>query len=391
MPLAVSWVGLLLLGTLEGFPPSAGDRPGDVHDLGPGLPDAIATAYSANLNGPRFGTIRFRLLNGEALNLDVARQGEIPNSAVADGLYVFDGPRGRYECVFPSATIAAHRTRLDENRWRTRLNLSVRAVTDGRLCLADIVDVDSDDRTDSHTAQIEPGVDVYARSLGLPIGPRVPVQPRDSLEAMIKGTLQDHTWTLTVEEHVDHEGVDTVLLHFDNGQPGRRRIRYDFWVDLARGALPRRVRSQPNEPPDAASETFFDDLRLVDGKCWLPFRMTLGHQHDRYVRHFAIDEVDLSTRPPASSYALEFPQEIPMVNAATMLRYAPRKTWDLANLPGPSSRETTKLKLQEPSVLPPPMPGERPARSWWPAALWLAAGAALLATAGYVFWRRRHA
>jgi hypothetical protein len=359
------------------------------------IAEAIRTAYVANRDAPKFGTIRFRLSNGEAADFEAACRGELKDPAVAEGFYAFDGPRGHFECVFPIEVMASRRKKFEDGGWLTQLSSSMRAVTDGQLTLRDLVYVTDDGKRETHTAQIEPGVAEYTRSVDTPFAfaPGIP-EPRSpaSLDRMIELSRPGGTWRLaSVEEAVRLGEVETVLLTFDQDQ-GDSSARVQYWVDLERGALPRQIRrTDRSGPAEATVLTRLDDIRMVDVKCWLPFRMTDYLSNNKYTRQYIVSDTDFNERPPRSTFRLKFPYAIPMVNAATMTRYAPREVWDLSDLPRLGSGEATKLKVQAPVPDPPSMPGERPAPGpWWPWLL-MVFGGALVTAAWTLSRRRRHA
>lgn len=360
---------------------------------------AIATAYAANLGGPSFGTIKFRLLNGEASDPNAARRGVLTDIAVAEGLYAFDGPQGLYRCQFPLDAMVSHRTELDNGGWMTRLNSSERAITNGELSLHDLVAENRDGDSETHTAQIEPGVEAYARAIGLPIAPCVPQRRGLALDQMIHQALgrENHWRLVSVEQGVSLDNAETVRLTLEQEESESPSTRLQFWVDLEHGAVPRRIRNVTffkDSETQNINDSYFDDVRLVDGRCWLPFRMTQYSVNDRYTRQYVIDSANFKERPAKSMFRLKFPKAIPMVNAAPKppLRYAPRKVWDLSDLPSPSSKETKQLVVQAPKpdprlAMPPgnPIPAWRRWRPW----MLLVLGNVLLALGVIILWWRK--
>jgi len=114
--------------------------------------EAIRTAYAANRAALSYGTVRFEVLSGHAKDLESARRGDFARKWTATGLYVFDGPRARYEVVYPIADLVSARTKTGPKAWSTPL-VSERFLTDGRLSLIDKIGVDPDDRNYFHTTQ----------------------------------------------------------------------------------------------------------------------------------------------------------------------------------------------------------------------------------------------
>ena len=357
------------------------------------LAETIRLSFDANLAASDFGAIHFERIEGFATSSDAARRGEFADPAVGEGFYAFNDRWGTYRCIFPVSDVASRRVQLSKNSWVSRLSGSKRAITNGKISLFDSIGLGEDGKREIHTAQIEPGVSTYSSSVGLLFAPHLPVLLDGSLSDLLKKALtQGPDWSLdSIEDKMQLDGVETLLMTLRSHPTGRDLTVKRYWVDPTMGAIPRKVETVAGEGSTSVKfDVFNDDIRLVGGKLWLPHRMTMYSRRDGYTYHFKILSTDFAQRPKPSEFVLEFPQPRKIVNAATMVTYAPRKVWDLSDLPASGSKDAEPIVLQQPSVLPPAMPEVRPQRSAWPVILMVVGALAILIAAALI-WRRRRA
>ncbi len=355
--------------------------------------DTIRTAYAANRAAFPHGTVRFRLTVGRAPTLEAARKGKLSPEWTAEGFYVFDGPRARYERIHTRSDMVSARTKRGPNEWNSPLT-SRRFITDGRLTLWDVISVAPDDQSDTHTAQIDPGTEVaFDSDFLFPLDLGRPTPGRSELDRRIgdAGRPDSSTRLRDVREAKPGSSEVVVAFAWTGPPPGRCEYR----VDLERGAIP--IQFGNHAPEIAGKETpsrwiEYGDIRLVNGQGYLPFSMTIIDAPEggsRYVQQLIITEAEFKAKPDTALFQLEFPEERRIINSASMVRYAAQKTWDLGKLPRSNSSDSQKITLSPAPVSAPVMPGPKPMGSSWPYIV-VCGGLILLATAA-ILWRRSRA
>ena len=359
--------------------------------------EAIRTAYAANRAALGYGTVRFEVAAGHAKDVESARRGDFARIWTATGFYVFDGPRARYEVVYPIADMVSARIKTSPKSWTSPLS-SERFLTDGRITLIDKIEVNPDDREYFHTAQINPGTETaFGNGFLFPLDLGNP-RPKDwELDRAI-GDMNRPGTSMSVIEFGPSSPRDPSVLRFIIEWKGPPVGRLDYLIDLEKGAIPKSLVMVP-EFVDGRKATDWrtecDDIRPVGEGRYLPYRYLVldtppNGGGPRFARQLRIIEADFATRPAASQFRLEFPEARTMTDSASMVRYPAQKTWDLANLPRAASPGNQKLTMSGPPATAPEMPGPIQPRSQWPFVL-MGLGALIVAVALVFAWRRSHA
>jgi prepilin-type N-terminal cleavage/methylation domain-containing protein len=346
------------------------------------LPDAICTSYEANrllLN--HHGSAKFQLSTGRAANLDKAMAGDWTERSVATGVLLYAGPNIRYECVYSSDQMAQHTTRISKNELTTTLS-SVRLLSNGKATLVDMIDAEDATKT-THFAQIFPSNDLLPKHIEFPLDLGLETQHARRLAPLlhtVKIAEADVSLSL-VQSSVKLDNLDVSLLAFK-----LPRGQIEFWIDLARGALPVQIRYS-DERGVELRVIRSRDIRATRNGGWLAFR-EMTYSSDHTVREQVIDDAQFESAPPLSAFTLEFPEAISIIDNAAGARYAPQKKWNLASLPALGSPGTRKVVVSSPPPLAPSLPRIRPS---WPLVTYVLSGCALvcLFLAGLVVYRRR--
>ncbi len=154
------------------------------------LAEAISTAYAANRSSITYGNFRFRYDVGRAADLESAARGDWSRRASARGGYAFDGVNAVYERVFSAAGMAADRVPTGVNQWSSQLD-SKRRLTNGKVTLWDNLIADDRGTSHLHTAQIDPGVEIFHRGMLFPLDLGSPRRERRGLRPRGKGANRD--------------------------------------------------------------------------------------------------------------------------------------------------------------------------------------------------------
>lgn len=357
--------------------------------------DAVQTAFNANRAVLPYGTIRFTFAVGRAENAEAAGRGELKDKWVAEGLYIYDGPRARYECIFSAADMLAERTDLGSGSSSSSL-VSQRFLTDGKVSLFDsmhpsgvkgsTVPAEKDLALYLHMHQIDPGTEPFFKSALIPIGLGNP-NYKDSLTGLLEAvkTGQEGWKLIDIDEHAKFDGFNVALFTFESPD-----AQVKFSVDLERGAITRR-RQSGTKGQGTSGEDRYGDIRQVAGKGWVPFSWTI-FMAGGLAKQLVIQEADFVKRPDPSVFRLEFPSPVPMINTANYTRYEPRKVWSLGELPLPSSPEARRISppSASSSSTPPVMPVESEPIATW-AIVCLVLGMFAILFASFTYWRRRRA
>jgi len=214
--------------------------------------------------------------------------------------------------------------------------------------------------------------------------------------------------TLTgVDDSARLDGNDLVKLSFELPNP---RTQVTFWVDLEHGGIPvqtRVVEEAKDQRTLVVSEEHLRDLRRV-ASGWLPFRMVHvsgrtsrtegsgaslpgGALSGLFVRETVVDEANFESRPAATTFALEFPEEVSVIDSDRLLAYGRRRVWTLRDFSPAARAKGRRISLASPfPTQPPAMPLD--SRSWWPAGLAIVGLACVLSAGALLLYKwRRHA
>jgi hypothetical protein len=181
---------------------------------------------------------------------------------------------------------------------------------------------------------------------------------QENLGFELRGALSGNPdYRVSEIREADFEGTRVVFIAL-----AYARGRGEFWVDLERGAIPlkRVIRSNGANGDTREIVAYYDDLKLIQGRGWLPFKSTTWYGSDKTAKQLLIQEANFSERPSPTSFGLEFPAETTLVDEAVGLRYPPRKVWDVNSLPAANAVGVEKVEYAaSPGTAPLPLPGER--------------------------------
>lgn len=319
--------------------------------------DYMRTAYRANRELFTFGTIDFAYSSGKAQNADDARAARLSNSMTAHGLYAFDGKNTRYERIYDEQDLIKNTTR-NGDQLRTPAN-SFRALADGQSCLLDHISSTASLDGVIHTVEIYPDAKLLYRDFLFPIDLWHPNPVGFDLASDIDA-IQKGVFTMEgLDPKASFEGHEVVHLSFRT-----ENIRRSYWIDLKRGAVPLQIRHEVEEA-HRVFQVNHDDLRPANGSGWLPRKVTMYLESNKLARQVVIREMKLDTPPDPSTFRIEFPKPIPMIDGAKKLIYDPRASWSLISLPSANSSQAKKLGVAEHQQPAPEMPGERPNWPSW--------------------------
>ena len=365
------------------------------------------------------GTLRFHATHGHpGPATSVEEAGRMLNAdwkrlSRSTGLFIFDGPRRRYENLYPTEQEVALRTKTSRNKGFSPI-FSTRLLTDGETTLKDNVDVSpEDDKTELHTPSSYTGTKVfYQNAIHLPLHLTDPAPSGADLGRCLGDLLEGREPMRLVEvnEEAKLDGIPVIKLTIESSNP---RQQFIFWVDLEHGAIPLRRCCITAASEGAAAiweQETYSDIRWV-GKGWLPFHrsVALGNLTSNaaapsvlpsdgslsifLVREMIVNEADFEKRPDAALFALEFPKEFNVLDSDRRLAYGRRRVWTLKDF-SPDARARARpigVASRSPQASP-TMPNARDVRGWWPAVLLLLGITCVGAAGALLFQRlRRHA
>jgi hypothetical protein len=341
---------------------------------------AIRTAYMANRAALTYGEIRFEMVTK---NPHMAGARSDSAETLAKGYYAYDGPVARYETVYPAEVMAKSQTVIGKEV--TSWTVSQRLLTDGKLTLWDRMSpVNNKEGEYDHAAQVNPGTDIFYQYFAFILELGVPGRSKGTLMNLINGTLDAEKYKLKSYEYGDKGSEQhEVLLTFES-----ETLHARCWVDLKRGAIPRRISITTDKSPvELLAE--YGDIRWVGDKAWLPYQWTVTAP-DGFARIIKITECSVVKKPDPTAFRLDFEKPIPMLNSATSLKYPASKSWDLRHLPSPHSPGVRILERAVPSMpLPAMASGSTEAGDYWWRPPLVISALVLLAAGGIVLFRRR--
>ena len=348
------------------------------------LVEAIHTAHQANRALMTRATIRLRFSIGDAPDMSAALAGRWTDRSDADGLFVMDGPRMRYDQLFEPEVMRAKRHATGPMSYSTRVT-SVRVVTDGRVTLTDLMSfkpASVGGEPLSRQVRIDPGVDPFFLRTHLPLRPGrqgTGTSFGTVVELLRNGAEGIRLKEVKLGSRLDGVEVAEVAIEVADGTTR-------FWFDLRRGAVPILERSETNGGKIFTLDRC-EDLRQVAGGAWLPFRRVRYTNNGNSVWEWSILEADFDKVPDEGQFRLTLPKAQSVMDAAAMREYPPADVWDLARLPPANAPGVRPLLPRMSTVEPPTMPGERHPTPY--ASIATVAVGVILVTLAVVFWRRR--
>jgi hypothetical protein len=312
---------------------------------------------------------------GKARSVAEARAGKLEPATfvTANGTCLFDGSQMRYECVLD---------RVNGNL-PTRLP-SVRILRRENLVLFDTLLPRKDSQELHHHPAILNATNILASVVHLPLELGVPEDPNYNLARDIDESLAipPRLALKALRPAAELEHIPVVEVTFTAYGVDRT-----YWIDLRRGALPLQVRDM--EGDGRSFQRNYDDIRLVAGAGWLPFKSTF-FVSDGISEHVEIRDVDAETTPSSDRFALEFPNPVTLIDKERKARLAPQSRWTLAMIGSPPRGSSTPMSSGAGlGGSPPGLAPERQAPPHWG---WfvMAVGMILLVATILVHRLRRH-
>ena len=337
---------------------------------------AIRTAYMANRTALAYGEIRFEVVTRRS-NGDMPA-GTASADVVGQGFYAFDGAYSRYELTYPPETMRKNQV-INANEVTSFVD-SQRMLTDGQVTLWDRITPGTNADDAMHTVQINPGTEIFYKYTQMIIEVGEPDSCKGKFLRLIDGALNENKYTLKKLTFSDHGRTNEASMEFDSP-----KLHAVCLIDLDHGAIPRRISIKTSDGLESVEE--YQEIRQVADKAWLPNKWTLNAPGG-FLRVFKITGSEFVRKPKPAAFQLDFTQAIPLINAAKGLKYAPRKSWDLHQLPPPSSPDSIKLQLERPGMPVPIAAGAPDARyRWWITPLVISAVTIL--AVGLLLLRRR--
>jgi hypothetical protein len=349
------------------------------------LAHALHDGFASNQSSFPFGQISFVYIRGIAKGDVSARSGDFGSSYTASCLYNYNGTTARYERIFRDEDMRAANKKVGNEI--TSIIDTFRMATNGECTLYDSIAIA--EKVKSRGTKLSPGARDFDRDFQFPLSLGRPlVGGFYNLGKSLQGALQGEPGRRikTVEAHFKYEGRDVVrvVLTTTTGE-------VEYYVDTERGAVPLKIVDRESASDRLAAQQvihYLDDLRLIPGHGWLPFKQSWWYSVDGRGYQIVLGEANFESPPGESAFALDFPKAISLVDAAKGIRYPPNRTWNVLRLPRTDSSGVEKVEYSSiPDDAVPKLPGEMPARSGY-SLLILGAAAAALAV-GTMIWRRR--
>ena len=184
-----------------------------------------------------------------------------------------------------------------------------------------------------YNPQITPGMTFYDRHYKFPLHIGNTMAHYYDLYADLTDTLSQGELILK-EVRIDEGNMAYVSLE---AKIGTR----EYWLDLNRGAIPTKIHDYYYDGK-RNEDIYYDEIVEVKGKGFFPKLTCEVFDGGRRVELLRIDSYNVDSIPPDSSFALSFPKAIRLLDVPKSLRYSPRKSWSLLNLPKAGSRDAIK-------------------------------------------------
>jgi hypothetical protein len=341
----------------------------------------LRLSYKANKDAFAFGTFHFEYIRGSSASLSDAESGIFRRSIKEDGFYAFDAKNARYDLIAHPKDYAAFTTRIDERRTSSTA-LTLRMLTDGEVTLVELLRPNESATAFVHSPRIHQGKLFYGDAyFHFPLW----IGDSDAREYDLFSDLnavKDGRFSLVeLDFGARLDGFTVCKLSF-TWKDGKRT----YWIDSSRGSVPLRILSHYNSA-NRDVIFIFADLEQVQGAGWLPRRRIHIIGPGAIVDRIVVTEIDTRHKPPPSTFQLDFPEPIGLVDGARKLVYPKRKSWSLLNLPGRSS-PGTRPAIPSTYISPADLPGEVEAGPPW--AIIVPVGVVVFLVAGSILIITRH-
>jgi hypothetical protein len=317
----------------------------------------VRLLYKSNKDSFQFGKFRFAYRRGSCASAAEAEAGVFSRFAEMEGFYAFDGTNARYEKVAKAVDLAAATKKISANKTSSIL-ASFRMLTNGKVTFMDSLTADEITRAIRHKATISKDPVAFDRKLEFPLylGNKAP-HAYDLFHALTE--VKEGRASLDqfeIDSLLGERKVNKLTIDYKNA-------KVTYWIDLERGGIPLRI---VQEPAGQGTKSLIvqERLQFVASAGWIPMRR-LEVIGEKTFHEYVLTEIDIERKLDATVFRLDFSDPIGLVDQARQLRYSPRSSWSLLDLPGPSSNGTKTVDLR-PAFAADDLPGESAPSTSWP-------------------------
>lgn len=332
---------------------------------------AIAKRYVANRECVERCKATFVRMEGRAPNVEAARRGELEDLVKAKGVYVFDGSRKRFECLFDDDAIKSH-TSPDFKPSPTGGERSAVCEFMSTLLLADGSSTlvyhrsynpfsnEFDRVADIHEAEKVPASGYIWFPLGLGLYHSTPSEGAGETLERAWDLLPPKAVELKQDAPYGDRMVHVVTLGYEGGDA-------TYWVDYKRGCIPLRELHRSAKEDDY-QETYREQVSLIGGKLWFPSRMVHYISLTRRVRIIEVESIQINTPVSEADLTIRFPEPVGITDLAHRRGYSKATSFSLSKLDHPDKAASHPIRIATSAPPPlgaPALPGEiESSRSW---------------------------
>ena len=307
----------------------------------------IRRIYEANKNVFPWGELRYTYTRGSAESIDDAKEGLIKNPITVTCRYLFKGSLTLYEREITPKFYRENSRKTGENQYSVAIPaMPLRMLTHEGVTLLDCASLQDREGSEPYWAynpQIIAGDETRLRGDGIPLGLGIENRQSDDFFADFAQSLAKGDCVLK-EARIEKEHIGYVELEFEGG-------KRELWLDLDRGAIPFRTRDSYIKR-NRVDEKLYEELVEVKGKGFFPLVMREIVEGGEIVDIVRIQSYDFDKVPPDSDFSLTFPKPVGLWDVPKLLKYSPRSSWNLLNLPELGSDEAKKVVIRK--VVPTP-------------------------------------
>jgi hypothetical protein len=297
---------------------------------------AVLNAFDANRASFSYGTIKYQHVIGQASSEGDFSFQDKKKTSIANCEFLFVGSNCRFERVYQQ----------NEEHRQVR---NLRVVTNGQGSLLD----------SNAPPYISPGRDTFDECAIVPLSLGFS-KSRDSISKIGEMVLEKKAGCrlTSILENQIVDGTSTIKLTIESDV-----FANEYWVDLARGAIPIMTRSTNKKDKIFRIERY-QDIKAIPSKGWLPMKwsyfLSQGLAQTISIIHYDFEKI-----PEESSFTLKFPKPVRMPDMSKRVTYPPQISWNLSNLPNVDSPLNTKMTNSTiEKISPPNHPGEREPFPW---------------------------
>ncbi len=327
---------------------------------------AIANGYVANRECVERCKATFVVMEGRAPNLEAAKRGEIEDPVQAEGAYLYDGSRKKYERLFDRDAIKSHTIPDPGGKLIAPCEfMSIQLLTDGRSTLRYVPSYNPFSNQFDKSAFIEEAqVSLFSESMSFPLDLGVKEPYANGIAEQIEraSNYVRGLKPLKLERDVQFEGrmVDVVNFEFEGGGA-------TYWIDYRRGCIPLRILSRTDKD-GVYNDEWYEHISLVDGRLWFPSRSVSYCYPTRRVKILEVNKIQIDSVITDADFELTFPEPVSILDAIHNRSYKNAASFSLAKLARPDKTGSHPILIASSAPLPvgaPVLPGElESSRSW---------------------------